>query len=108
MDSPVVIAVIAGLAAGIAAAVVFMLVYSSRQRRSATGVLAAARADAERLRSDAARAADALRSEAVIGAKSQALALRDEGERVLQGRRAGVERRGRSNGAAGTTHEREI
>ena len=62
MDSPIVVAVIAGLVAGIVAAVVFMLIYSSRQRRAATGVLASARADADRLRGDAERAAEALRA----------------------------------------------
>ena len=108
MDSPILVAVIAGLVAGIVAAVVFMLIYSSRQRRSATGVLASARADADRVRGEAERAAEALKAEALIGAKTQALALRDEGERELQRRREEFDRLERRTEERGRALDRKL
>ena len=61
MNQNLVVAIVAGLAAGLLAALIFMALYSRRQRTAATGILAEAKAEAERLRTDAARQAESLR-----------------------------------------------
>jgi ribonuclease Y len=73
-------------------ALVFILFYVRSQRRSATGILASARAEADRLRAESARQAEAVRSEALVAAKMETLKLREELEREIQRRREEFER----------------
>ena len=92
MSQPLLLPVFAGVAAGLAVALVVILLYIRSQRRSATGILAAARGEAERLRDEAARQAESARAEAVVAAKMDTLKLREDVEREIQRRREEFER----------------
>jgi ribonucrease Y len=83
---------LAGVAAGLAVAFVFILLYTRSQRRAATGVLAAAHTEAERVRVETAREAEAARSEVLVAAKMESLKLREELDREIQRRREEWER----------------
>ncbi len=83
---------LAGVAAGLAASLLFMLAYTRRQRRSATGILTTARADAERVKTESVREAEAARGEVLLAAKMETLKLREELDRELQRRRQEWER----------------
>src|ERR687889_1601627 len=84
--------ILAGVAAGLAAALIFILLYTRNQRRSATGILALARADADRLRIDAGRDAESAKSDLLLTAKMETLKLREELDREIQRRREEWER----------------
>jgi ribonuclease Y len=71
---------------------VFVLFYVRAQRRSATGILASARVDAERLRGETARDAEAAKSEVLVAAKMESLKLREDLDREIQRRREEWER----------------
>ncbi len=92
MPQSLLLPVLAGVAAGLVVAAVFVLFYVRAQRRSATSILATARADAERLRADALREAEAARSEVLVAAKMESLKLREELDREIQRRREEWER----------------
>ena len=83
---------LAGVAAGLLVALIFILLYTRSQRRSASGVLATARADAERLRGDALREAESSRSEVLVASRIEALKLREEIDREIARRREEWER----------------
>ena len=83
---------LAGAAAGLLVALVFILVYTRRQRRSATSVLATAHTEAERLRADAVREAEASRSEMLVAARIESLKLREDIDREIARRREEWER----------------
>jgi hypothetical protein len=53
---------LAGVAVGLAVGLLFFSLYRRQQQRAADGVLAVARREAERLRSDSAREADAAKA----------------------------------------------
>src|SRR5919202_6226658 len=78
-----VIGILVGLAAGVVAAFVGIRLVLARR-------LETARAESEQLRSDATRAAEALRREAQVEAREQAVKLRAEVERELQDKRAEI------------------
>jgi ribonucrease Y len=104
----------AGVAAGLAVALAVILVYVRRQQRSASGILAVAAGEAERLRLEATREAERLRAEAnregerlraeavreaesvrssaVLEGRMEALKLREELDREIQRRREEFER----------------
>ncbi len=84
--------VLAGVAAGLLVALIFILVYTRRQRRSATSVLATARTEADRLRADAVREAEASRSEMLVAARIESLKLREDIDREIARRREEWER----------------
>ncbi len=83
---------LAGVAAGLAVAFVFILLYSRAQRRTATGVLAEARKEAERARAEGAREAEAAKAEAMLAAKMEILKQREDLDREVQRRREEWER----------------
>ena len=83
---------LAGVAAGLAAALVFILLYIQNQRRSATGIVSAARTDADRLRADGQRDAETAKSDLLLSAKMETLKLREELDREIQRRREEWER----------------
>ncbi|MGH7527793.1 MAG: ribonuclease Y, partial [Gemmatimonadales bacterium] len=83
---------LAGVAAGLAVALVFILLYTRAQRRAATGVLAQARNEAERARAEGAREAEAAKAEAMLAAKMDILKQREDLDREVQRRREEWER----------------
>jgi Domain of unknown function (DUF3552). len=90
--SDTVLALIAGLSAGLAVALGFILLYTRSQRRSASGILAAAQAEADRLRGEAVREAESSRATAALAAKMEAIKLREDADRELARRREEFER----------------
>jgi ribonuclease Y len=92
MNPSLLLPAIVGVAAGLVVALVFILLYTRSQRRSATGILASAKAEADRLRADSARQAETVRSEAMVAAKMETLKLREELDREIQRRREEFER----------------
>ncbi|HXE58603.1 MAG TPA: ribonuclease Y [Gemmatimonadales bacterium] len=81
-----------GIAAGVIVAGVFLLFYTHRQRRTATGYLAEARREAERVVAEAAREAEATKSAAMLAGKMETIRLREELDREIQRRRQEIER----------------
>ena len=92
MNQSLLVPVLAGVAAGLAVAMVFMVLYTRSQRRSAGGLVASARADAERIRKESARQAETVKSEALVAAKMETLKLREDLDREAQRRREEFER----------------
>jgi ribonuclease Y len=108
MNQNLVVAIVAGLAAGLLAALVFMALYSRRQRTAATGILADAKAEAERLRNDAARQAESVRAESALAAKELALKAREDADRELQRRREEFDRLERRTEERGRALDRKL
>ncbi|HUF36018.1 MAG TPA: ribonuclease Y [Gemmatimonadales bacterium] len=92
MSQSLLLPALAGVAAGLVVALLFIAGYTRSQRRSASGILAAARADADRLRADGAREADASRADALVAARMETLKLREDLDREIQRRREEFER----------------
>ena len=92
MPQSLLLPVLAGVAAGLVVALVFVLYYVRAQRRSATGILAAARAEANRLRTDTVREAESAKAEVLVAAKMESLKLREDLDREIQRRREEWER----------------
>jgi ribonucrease Y len=99
---------LAGVAAGFGVALVFILLYIRSQRRAANSALAVARTEADRIRTDATREADAARSEVLLGAKMETLKLREDLDREIQRRREEWERLERRADERTRAHERKI
>src|SRR5215210_6003091 len=83
---------LSGVAAGLGAALVFILLYTRNQRRSATSILSVARAEADHLRAEGQREAESAKSDLLLTAKMEALKLREELDREIQRRRDEWER----------------
>ncbi|MBA3521099.1 MAG: hypothetical protein H0T90_01165, partial [Gemmatimonadales bacterium] len=81
MPQSLLLSSLAGVAAGLIVAAVFIVLYTRRQRRDATGVLELARVEAERHRADARREAEAARSQVLLSAKMDTFKLREDLER---------------------------
>ena len=75
------LAILAGVAAALAGSLLFILLYTRNQRRSATGILTVARAEAERIRLDGQRDADAAKADLLLSAKMEMLKLREDLDR---------------------------
>src|ERR1700732_695374 len=99
---------LSGVAAGLAAVLVFILLYTRNQRRSATGILGVARAEAERLRSEGQREADSTKSDLLLTAKMETLKLREELDREIQRRREEWERLERRADERARVQERKL
>src|SRR3954469_23545392 len=87
---------LSAVAAGLAAALVFILIYTRNQRRSATSILGVARTEAERMRNEGQREAESAKSDLLLTAKMETLKLREELDREIQRRQEewdGLERR---------------
>ncbi len=78
---------LAGVAAALAGSLLFILFYTRNQRRSATGILTVARAEAERVRSEGQREADAAKADLLLSAKMETLKLREDLDREILRRR---------------------
>src|SRR5918995_1382211 len=87
MVETLLLAVLAGVAVALGGVLLFVLLYTKSQRRSATGILSVAVADAERIRSEAQREAEAARSDLLLTTKMETLKLREELDREIQRRR---------------------
>jgi ribonuclease Y len=108
MPQSLLLPVLAGVAAGLVVALVFVLYYVRAQRRSATGVLAAARVEASRLRADTLREAESAKSEVLVAAKMESLKLREELDREIQRRREEWERLERRAEERSRTQDRKL
>jgi ribonucrease Y len=100
--------VLAGVAAGLAAALAFILLYTRSQRRSATSVLAVARAEVDRLRAEASREAESAKSDLLLTTKMETLKLREDLDREIQRRREEWERLERRAEERGRTQDRKL
>jgi ribonucrease Y len=96
------------VAAGLAAAVAFMLAYTRTQRRSATGILSVARQEADRVRADGQRDAESTKSDLLLTAKMETLKLREDLDREIQRRREEWERLERRVDERGRLQERKL
>ena len=103
MSPSLLLPTLAGVAAGLAIVLLFLLLHKRSQRRAASGVLATAQReaaairsdtarDAERLRAEGVRAAEAAKAEIVLAAKMETLRLREDLDRELQRKRDEWER----------------
>jgi ribonucrease Y len=92
MSQSLLLPTLAGVAAGLAIGLVFILLYRRSQRRAADGVLAVAQREVARLRADAARAAEGARAETVLAAKMETLKLREDFDHEIQRKREEWER----------------
>jgi len=103
MSPSLLLPTLAGVAAGLAIVLLFLLLHKRSQRRAASGVLATAQReaaairsdtarDAERLRAEGVRAAEAAKAEIVLAAKMETLKLREDLDRELQRKRDEWER----------------
>src|SRR5215217_6238505 len=99
---------LAGVAAGLAAALVFILLYTRSQRRSSSSVLALARAEADRLRTDGQRDAESTKSDLLLSAKMEALKLREDLDREIQRHREEWERLERRADERSRVQERKL
>src|SRR6185437_7141068 len=99
---------LAGVAAGLAAALVFILLYTRSQRRSGSSILALARAEADRLRSEGQREAESAKSDLLLSAKMETLKLREELDREIQRRREEWERLERRADERARLQERKL
>ena len=108
MPESLLLPILAGAASGIVIGLAFIVVYTRRQERAATGVLAAARADADRLRQEALREAESGRAAALLEGKMEAIRLREELDREVQRRREDSERLERRLEDRSRTVERKL
>jgi ribonuclease Y len=92
MPQQLVLPVLVGVVAGLIVALSAIAVNAHRQRKAATGVLGAARAEAERIRTDAVRESEAARQEVLVAAKMEALKQREDLDREGVRRREEWER----------------
>jgi len=99
---------LAGVAAGLAAALVFILLYTRTQRRSGSSILALARAEADRVRTEGQRDAESTKSDLLLSAKMDTLKLREDLDREIQRRREEWERLERRGEERSRAQERKL
>src|SRR5215207_1838208 len=99
---------LAGVAAGLAAVLVFTLLYTRSQRRCATSILGAARSEAERFRGEGQREAESAKADLLLSAKMETLKLREDLDREIQRRREEWERLERRADERAHTQERKL
>ncbi len=108
MPQSLLLPVLAGVAAGLVVALVFVGYYVRTQRRSATSVLAAARAEANRVRAETQREAESAKAEVLLAAKMESLKLREDLDREIQRRREEWERLERRAEERSRTQDRKL
>jgi ribonucrease Y len=108
MTQSLLLPMISGVAAGLATALIFIVLYTRNQRRSATGMLSVARAEAERLRIEGQREAESAKSDLLVTAKMETLKLREELDREIQRRREEWERLERRADERARVQERKL
>lgn len=92
MSSSLFVALLEGVAAGLAVALVGFLLYNRQLKRSASGVIENARLDADRITLEAKREGEVLKSAALAEAREEAARRRDSAEQDIRAARADVER----------------
>ncbi len=97
-----------GVVAGLIVAFAVIAVNTHRQRSAADGILGAARGEAERLRTDAAREGEAAKQEVLVAAKMEALKQREDLDREVQRRREEWERLERRADERARSQERKV
>jgi ribonucrease Y len=108
MSQTLLLPALVGVAAGLVVALVVVGVNARRQRQAATGILGAARAEAGRLRAEAARDGEAAKAEVLVAARMEALKQREDLEREVQRRREEWERLERRADERGRLQERRL
>ena len=108
MPQPLLLPALVGAVAGLVIALAAIAVNALRQRHAASGVLGTARAEAERLRTEAVRDGEAAKSEVLVAAKMAALKQREDLEREVQRRREEWERLERRADERSRAHERKL
>jgi ribonucrease Y len=108
MTQSLLLPMISGVAAGLATALIFIVLYTRNQRRSVTGMLSVARAEAERLRIEGQREAESAKSDLLVTAKMETLKLREELDREIQRRREEWERLERRADERARVQERKL
>jgi ribonuclease Y len=108
MPQSLLLPTLAGVAAGLVLALVFVLLYIRHQRRSAHGILGSAQAEAERIRVEAGREAESAKAELLVTAKMETLKLREDLDRETQRRREEWERLERRADERSRTQERKL
>ncbi len=87
MSNPLLTSLLGGAFVGLAIAVIIILIYIAKQRRSATGVVNAARTEAKKILADARRDGESARATAVLTGKEEALRMREDAEKDAERRR---------------------
>jgi len=108
MPLQLVLPALVGVVAGLVVALVAIGVNARRQRNSAAGILGAARAEAERVRTETAREAEAARQEVLVAAKMEALKQREDLDREGVRRREEWERLERRADERARLQERKL
>jgi len=108
MFQSILLPLLAGVAAGLLVALTFIIFDRRRQHDAATGVLAQARADAERLRADSAREGETAKAELLLAGKKETLGLREELDREILRRREEWERLERRGEERARAQERKL
>ncbi len=108
MSSHLLLPALVGVVAGLIVALAAIAVGVRRQRTGAGGILAAARAEAERLRGEALRDGEAAKSEVLVAAKIEALKQREDLDREGQRRRDEWERLERRADERTRAHDRKL
>ena len=106
LDRPVLVVI--GLVVGLVIAFLVDLVRTRIQRRQGRGILAEARSEAARVKTGAAREAEAALNAGVVAGKMEALKLREELDREIQRRREEWERAERRVEDRGRALERKL
>jgi ribonuclease Y len=92
MPQHLVLPALVGVVAGLVVALVAIAVNAHRHRKAATGILATARTEAERIHTEAARDAEGAKQEVLVEAKMEALKQREDLDREGARRREEWER----------------
>src|SRR5260221_8693564 len=92
MSQSILLPLLAGVAAGLLVALMFVFLYTRSQRAAAGGIVGQAQAEAERLRAEGARDGEAAKAELQLAGKMETLKLREELEREVLRRREEWER----------------
>jgi len=95
MSQSLLLPLLEGIVAGLIVAAGALFVYTRNQRKTGQGLLATAQAEAERIRAEAVRQAEATRAQGQLDARVEAVAQREAGEREVQTRRDEVARQER-------------
>ncbi|HET7427417.1 MAG TPA: ribonuclease Y, partial [Gemmatimonadales bacterium] len=108
MPQSLLLPVLVGVVAGLIVALATIAVNTHRQRSAGRGILGAARAEAERIRTEAVREGEAGKHEVMVAAKMEALKLREELDREAHRRREEWERLERRVDERGRAQERKL
>jgi ribonuclease Y len=111
MSQSLLLPLLEGIVAGLIVAAGVLFVYTRSQKRAGAGLLAAAQAEADRVRAEAVRTAESAKAQAVLDARVEAVAHREEVEKELQARRdelARLERRAEERARAAERRVEEV